>query len=313
MSFFKRKQNVRKSAEKSLAPIVHTINSLKDYEKDMVQKEVATLRELEQIGNAFEGMMKEAERFQAKLQEFGNSFSNIDREAGRFTEVRDDISQTVGEARNEMEELKQVSGQVMASFGEMERTFEELQGSIQGIQQCMGKIVEIAEETNILAINASIEAARAGAAGRGFAIVASQVKKLADGIKVLAGEVEGEVRGVQGHAGRLSSSITAAQETLGQGAEIVDNTDEGFHKITTAAEGAMSVQTEISGVIGDSQNDLQSICQFFDKIRDQYQEVMKHIKRASDLGTTKGSMFEDVDNMLSQITPIVEDYNVDAE
>ena len=49
------------------------------------------------------------------------------------------------------------------------------------------------------------------------------------------------------------------------------------------------------------------ICQFFDEITNQYQEVMRHIERAGNLGTTKSAMFEDMDNMLSQIPPIIHD------
>ncbi len=62
-------------------------------------------------------------------------------------------------------------------------------------------------------------------------------------------------------------------------------------------------------MIDNSQNDLQTVCQFFDQIKDQYQEVMGHIQRASSLGTTKSSMFEDVDNMLSQVPVIIQDAN----
>ena len=74
-----------------------------------------------------------------------------------------------------------------------------------------------------------------------------------------------------------------------------------------AAEGATAVQAEISGVIGESQQNLQVICQFFDQIRDQYQEVVRHIDQASRLGTTKSAMFEDMDNMISQLPPLVQD------
>lgn len=62
-------------------------------------------------------------------------------------------------------------------------------------------------------------------------------------------------------------------------------------------------------VISESQQQLQMLCQFFDKIENQYQEVVKHINRASSLGTTKSTMFEDMNNMLSQIEPIMKDTN----
>ena len=60
-------------------------------------------------------------------------------------------------------------------------------------------------------------------------------------------------------------------------------------------------------MIDNSQNELQAVCQFFDDIKQQYQEVIKHIKRASNLGTTKSAMFEDIDNMMAQIPLIIKD------
>ena len=211
-----------------------------------------------------------------------------------------------------MEALGQTSVQVQSSYDAMAETFAQLQSAIKEIQQCMGKIVAIADQTNILAINASIEAARAGAAGRGFSVVADQVKRLAKEIKVLAGEVNSGVNDVEGSAGQLNERILLSQETLGQGVGIVSQTDESFRKITEAAEGAVAVQSEISGVIAVSQQELQDIRQFFSHIKDQYQEVVQHIDSASRLGTTKSAMFEDIDNMVSQIPPLVRDLEADG-
>ncbi|MCI9486094.1 MAG: chemotaxis protein [Lachnospiraceae bacterium] len=308
---FKKKQHRSEPVDrkKLLNPVLHIVNSLKGYQKELVQKEVDSLWELSMIGRSFEGILKGAEQFQDRLQEFGQSFEGINQTAEQFSQVRDKVGQTVDGARNEMEDLKNISAQVLGSFGDMERIFTQLQDSIQGIQDCMGKIVSIADQTNILAVNASIEAARAGTEGRSFAIVAAQVKDLAREIKLLANEVDIGIHEVKNHSTELSGSISNAQETLGKGASIVENTDAGFQQITTAAESATSVQTEIAEVIDNSQNDLQTVCQFFDQIKDQYQEVMGHIQRASSLGTTKSSMFEDVDNMLSQVPVIIQDAN----
>ena len=302
-----RREPERPQEEKSLYPVLHVADSLKEYQRELVKKEVASLSELSLVGSTFSGVLSEADHFQDKLQELGQSFANIDDVAGEFAHVRAEIGGTVLEAQGLMEELKNTSTKIQASYDEMADIFGNLQSAIRGIQQCMGKIVSIADQTNILAINASIEAARAGVEGKGFAVVAAQVKQLAKEIKVLAGEVNTGVGDVEERAGELSDSIRASQETLGETAGIVAQTDESFREIIAAAEGAVSVQSEISGVIASSQGELQTLCQFFDRIRDQYQEVVKHIDQASRLGTTKSAMFEDMDNMISQLPPMIKD------
>ena len=291
----------------NLYPVLHVAGSLKDYQKELARKEVESLSELSMVNSSFGNVISEADHFQEELADFGQSFSSINQAAGQFAQVRTDITQTVSEAQDMVEELKLTSRQVQKSYSDMEQTFDRLQAAVKSIQQCMSKIVSIADETNILAINASIEAARAGEQGKGFAVVAEKVRELAKEIKELTDDVDTGIRNVESGAAELSSSIQVSQEALGQGFGIVNGTSESFQQITAAAEGAASVQAEISGVIDESQNQLQTLCQFFDRMKLQYQDVVQHIDRASRLGTTKSAMFEDMDNMISQLPPIVKD------
>lgn len=312
-----QKKNRQESSEKSmerpaqgnsLYPVLYVIDNLHEYKDELIQNEVKSLQELSMVSSSFDNVLEEAESFQDKLQDFGQTFSNIEQASGHFTTVKSDIAQSVEQAQEEVEELKSSSMQVETSFSEMAHTFEALQASVEEIKRCMSKIVSIADQTNILALNASIEAARAGELGKGFAVVAVEVKKLADGIKDLAGEVDSSITDVQKGTDQLNAGIGTSREALGQSIEKVNETYEMFDQITHAAESAASVQSEISQVIGSSETALYDLRGFFDEIKDLYQEVVTHINQASRLGTTKSAMFEDIDNMLSQIAPILKEH-----
>lgn len=302
---FKRK----KQREMDTYPILHVMGSLKDYQKELVQKEVDSLNQLGMVNRSFKGALEKSEDFHNTLQEFESTFSNITQVSGQFATVKSEIAQSVTQAQDEVEELKTSALQVESHFAEMKNTFHDFEMAVQEIKRCTNKITSIAEQTNILALNATIEATKAGEQGKGFSVVAREVKSLVDEVKTLVGAVEASISDVERGTQKLRSDMDTSQQALGQSLDKVDETYDMFDKITEAAEGATGVQEEISSVIDESKSELLTVNNFFDQIKEQYREVMKHIQHASKLGTTKSAMFEDVDNMLSQIAPMVKEYD----
>lgn len=304
-----KKLQDKQLAEDRMYPVRHVAESVQDYQKEITHKEVESLLELGKVKRSFHEVLKGAEIFYEKLQDFGQTISSINEVSGQFASVKDEINHSVSTAQTEVDELKNSSRQVETYFTEMESTFEDFRKDLDKIKDCTNRIITIAEQTNILALNASIEAARAGESGKGFAVVAGEVKNLAGEIKILVAEVNDNIHDVEEGTSRLNNSISTSQQALNQSIQKMNETTEVFNSITQAAEGATSVQTEISNVIDDSKNALNELVNFFETTKSKHQEVLEHIEFANKLGTTKSAMFEDMDNMLSQIPPMIQDYS----
>lgn len=312
MAFFKRKnsdkeQLVEKKEAPNLYPIVHVANSLKDYQKELILKEVSSLEELRRVQVAFDSVMEENKELQEKIENFRENFQSVGQIADQFGSVKDDVFASVEQAQKQVNGLRDSSGKVEEHFEEIQQTFTEFQESVKKIKECMTQIISIANQTNMLALNASIEAARAGEHGRGFAVVAEQVKNLANEIKNLVSTVDVSIADVENGTDQLNTNIDASMEAMGQSLENVDATYQVFDQIISAAGGAGNVQSQIDEAIDTADKELSMVNDSISAMGGQYEQVQGHLERANELGTTKSSMFEDMDNMLSQVQPIVEE------
>ena len=299
-------QQIEKIVEKpNYYPLVHVARSLKDFQKQLLIKEVDSLEELQKVTTSFDDVLAVNTASRDKLENFRDRFVQVGEISEQFAEVKKNIDSSVEQAQQQVGGLKESSSEVQEHFTEMQGTFTDFQNSVQDIKECMGKIIAIANQTNMLALNASIEAARAGEQGKGFAVVAEEVKNLADGIKELVSVVSLSINSVEEGTAKLSSSIEISRDALSKSLEDVEATFTVFDQITTATVGAREVQDKIGDAIVASERELNEVSHSFEQMEQQYQQLLGHIAKANDLGTTKGALFEDMDNMIAQIDPIV--------
>jgi methyl-accepting chemotaxis protein len=109
--------------------------------------------------------------------------------------------------------------------------FMDLNAKLQQVGKVADFIVDMARQTNLLALNASIEAARAGEYGKGFGVVAEEVRKLADGSAKSANDIVDMIDVVKVESRRLQETITESSKSIGAGKKNIDTTADSFKQI----------------------------------------------------------------------------------
>ncbi len=143
------------------------------------------------------------------------------------------------EAINSMQEVQKLTTRLMQDM-------ESLDVSAKSIDQVMGVISEIADQTNLLALNAAIEAARAGEAGRGFAVVADEVRKLAEKTMDSTNEVAKIINEIQHNASQSLTQTTASFNAIEKATELVKQSGETLEEIASMTQNSAEQVSSIA-------------------------------------------------------------------
>lgn len=108
----------------------------------------------------------------------------------------------------------------------------------QAVNRIMNVISDIADQTNLLALNAAIEAARAGEAGRGFAVVADEVRKLAEKTMASTTDVDNAIKAIQESADKNMRQVDETVTTIGRATELTAQSGEALREIVSMVDGA---------------------------------------------------------------------------
>lgn len=142
------------------------------------------------------------------------------------------------------ESTSQITQNVIASI-------LELKEQSSAITEIVHAINDIAEETNLLSLNASIEAARVGDAGRGFAVVAEEIRKLSDQCLASAGQIEAIVKEISAKTNDVVEIATQAETVVSSQAGAVEQTTNSFRQIDEQVESLIEALNTITTDVAD--------------------------------------------------------------
>jgi methyl-accepting chemotaxis protein len=200
----------------------------------------------QEMSSTADEQVKRVEQIAAAIQEMSAS---MDRVAERTSDAASQAEESGKAAKNGGE----VVGRAVAGMSGIDTAVREAAGLIGDLgrrSEEIGKIVEliedIAEQTNLLALNAAIEAARAGEHGRGFAVVADEVRKLADRTTKATEQIAGSISAMQSQTVAAVTKMQAGTDQVGAGVGMVREAGDSLGTIVTSAEHVAGMVNEIA-------------------------------------------------------------------
>jgi methyl-accepting chemotaxis protein len=244
-------------AASDIEQVVHVVTS--------ASEELST-----QIELTSQGMDQQSGR----LSGTASAMDDMSRTIAAVAQSASEAAKTAEDARAKAQDGESVVGNVVSGIGEaqalalgLKQDMAALDGKAQGIGRVIGVITEIADQTNLLALNAAIEAARAGEAGRGFAVVADEVRKLAEKTMVATKEVD--------------AAVSDIQQGARQNIEGVDRAVAAIETSTGLAHDAGEALAAIVGLIERTSAQVRSIAEASQKEAAEGDEIDRSIQDVS--------------------------------
>jgi methyl-accepting chemotaxis protein len=186
-------------------------------------------------GGAYEGMEQQSGEITSMagaVEEFSATSLNIADNMGATQRLAQENAQQTQIGRSSMEEASSSLEQIAGALNSTATVINTLGQRSQEIGGIVGVITSIAEQTNLLALNAAIEAARAGEAGRGFAVVADEVRNLAHRTQESAQQVQTMIEELQVGARESVSTMSDSQRHSQDSVEIANLAGERLNSVT---------------------------------------------------------------------------------
>lgn len=240
--------------------------------------------------------------FTSKVEDVNTNSERINQSSNYVLELTDEGSRLMDSSTEQMTTIDQIVHDAVEKV-------EGLDAHSQEISELVSVIQDIAEQTNLLALNAAIEAARAGEHGKGFAVVADEVRKLAEQSSTSVTNITDIVNRIQSESSIVAGSLRDGYKDVEEGTGQIVSTGKMFGGINAAVTDMVNNISEISDNIADIAANTQQMNGSIQEVAAISEESAAGIQETTASSEQSSSIMEEVSGGSEQLASLAEELN----
>ncbi len=237
--------------------------------------------QVEQVSRGADMQRTRVESTATAMNQMNATVLEVARSAGNASEQSEETRSKADSGANLVDRVvRSMNGVNKVALG-LQENMKELGHQAESIGGVMNVISDIADQTNLLALNAAIEAARAGEAGRGFAVVADEVRKLAEKTMSATQEVGASIQAIQNSAKTNINEVGSAVKNIAEATDLANSSGQALSEIVKLAGVNSSVVTSIATAAEEQSATSDEINRSIDEISRIVSETADGMRQAS--------------------------------